>query len=157
MLWADGWGRGHGWGSSWSVCAPGQSLLLWGHQGPARALVLGCTGLLSCCLPSPALAGCCVSPPTCYGWWVCDVLGVLGRAELALCCSLSLSSLLQGFLYDLDKVSGSSAPSSSCLPCPRAWDALPPAPSLLPAPSPARRDRGSVGKVTLGRGRGRGS
>lgn len=51
-------------GTSFS-CAPAPSLLLWGHQGPARALLSGCTGLLSCChaLSSPGW----MSMLTCYG------------------------------------------------------------------------------------------
>lgn len=63
----------------------------------------------------------------------CNVLRLLGWAELALCCVLSLSSLLQGFLYDLDKVRGISIPSPLSPPS-KSRDVLLPAPLCLHCP-----------------------
>lgn len=107
---------------------------------------------------SVALTGCCMSPPTRYGWWVCRVLGLLGWAERALCCILSLSSLLQGFLYDLDKVSGISALSPLPPPgrAPGMCSCQPLLASHRPAACPplspcaAERLRGGIGVLRAG-------
>lgn len=102
----------------------GQSLFLCGCRGQPR---LWCWGSHLSVMHSPALAGSC---PTAVLWVVGAICWVFfGWAELALCYVLSLSSFLQGFLYDLDKVSGISVSSplyspSLCLGCATASPAL---------------------------------
>lgn len=99
-------------------------------RGQPRLLVLGFVGLLSYChaLSSP-------------GWvlhvpaHVLRMVGAMCWGLLGLCCVLSLSSLLQGFLYDLDKVSGISALASLVSPFPSTWDVLLPAPLRLHCPT----------------------
>lgn len=125
VLWVDSWGCGHSWGNSWSICAWGRACFC-GTVGASPGSGAGTPIPLSCTL-QPWLGAAC---PAAVPWVVGAVFWVFfGWAELALCYVLSLSSFLQGFLYDLDKVSGISVLSplyspSLCLGCATASPAL---------------------------------
>lgn len=107
MLWVDSWGCGHSWNNSWSICAWGRACFC-GIVGASLGSGVGAPIPVSCTL-QPWLGATC---PTVTLWVVGAICWVFfGWAELALCYVLSLSSFLQGFLYDLDKVSGISVSS----------------------------------------------